>query len=134
MGGLRVIKPSDRIVDDPASIMVRETAASAATVGAERLWMGFVRLGPGLLSPVHHHGEAESCIYLLSGRARFYAGDALGDVLDAEAGDFIWVPPHAVHVEQNVSTDEPALAVVARSVQDNPVVNVEAPEGWAPIA
>jgi uncharacterized RmlC-like cupin family protein len=130
MGELRLIRPPDRVVDVVSGPMVREAAVSGQMVGAERLWMGFVRLEPGSVSAVHHHGQAESAIYVVSGRARFYSGDGLDDVLDAEAGDFIWVPPNVVHAEQNPSDNEPAIAVVARSTQEGLVVNVDPPEGW----
>jgi uncharacterized RmlC-like cupin family protein len=112
--------------------MRREAAISGSTVGAARLWIGYVELPPGLVSAVHHHGEAESGIYLIAGRARFVAGEALDEVHDAEAGDFIWVPPFAVHLEINPSDTEVARAVVARSKQDNIVFNLETPEGWSP--
>lgn len=129
---LRVIKPSDRLDDVASGPMLREAAVSQQTVGAKRLWAGFVRLEPGLVSGVHHHGEAESVIYMISGRARFYTGEQLEDVHDASAGDFVWVPPNLVHVEQNVSAEEPALMVVARSTQETLVFNVPTPEGWTP--
>jgi len=129
---LRVLKPGDRIPDATSGAMLREAAISGATVGAGHLWIGYVELGPGMVSAVHHHGEAESGIYLISGRARFVGGDALDEVQDAEAGDFIWVPPFAAHVEINPSQTEPARAVVARSMQDNPVVNLPTPRGWTP--
>jgi uncharacterized RmlC-like cupin family protein len=131
-GRLRVIKPGERTADASSGAMLREAAISGDTVGAGHLWIGYVELGPGMVSAVHHHGEAESGIYLISGRARFLGGDALGEVLEAEAGDFIWVPPFAVHVETNLSQTEPARAVVARSMQDNPVVNLPTPDGWSP--
>ena len=126
-----MIRPGDRVADVASGPMLREAAVSGSTVGAQGLWMGFVRLEPGLMSSVHHHADAESGIYLISGRARFYGGEGLRDVLNAEAGDFIWVPPHAVHAEQN-PFDQPAIAVVARSTQEGPVVDVEPPEGWSP--
>ena len=134
MNELRVIQPADRRPDEASGAMVRQAAVSTATVGAERLWFGFVELGPGLVSGVHHHGEAESGIYLISGRARFYTGDHLEQVHDAAAGDFIWVPPHLVHVELNPSQDLPTVMAVARSTQETLVFNVPAPEGWTPPA
>jgi uncharacterized RmlC-like cupin family protein len=132
VSGLRVIGASDRVPDVASGAMLREAAISHQNVGADRLWMGFVQLGPGLISGAHHHGEAESGIYLISGKARFYTGDLLRDVHDAGAGDFIWVPPHVAHVEQNASATEPAVMVVARSTQETLVFNVDTPGGWEP--
>lgn len=131
---LRVIRPGDRVPDEASGAMAREAAVSRALVGAERLWVGYVELGPGLVSAVHHHGEAESVIYVVSGRARFFAGPRLEEEHEAEAGDFIWVPPGLVHVEMNASRTEPVRTVVARSTQETLVFNVDPPEGWTPPA
>jgi uncharacterized RmlC-like cupin family protein len=132
MGELRVIGPDDLLPDSTSGAMLRRAAVSQQTVGAERLWFGFVELAPGLVSGAHHHGKAESGIYLISGRARFYTGEQLKDVHEASSGDFVWVPPHLIHVEQNTSADEPVVMVVARSTQETLVINVPTPEGWTP--
>jgi uncharacterized RmlC-like cupin family protein len=112
--------------------MLREAAIAQSTVGAEKIWLGYVELGPGLVSAVHHHGEAESGIYIISGDARFFTGDQLDQSHEAHAGDFVWVPPHMVHVEMNTSTSEPVRMVVARSTQASLTFNVPTPEGWQP--
>ena len=130
---LRVIKAGDRCPDQASGAMLREAAIAQSTVGAQKIWLGFVELGPGLVSSVHHHGEAESGLYIISGHARFYSGDQLDHPLDAHAGDFVWVPPHLVHVEQNVSQSEPVRMVVARSTQDALVFNLPTPDGWQPV-
>lgn len=130
--GLRVVRPPDRAVDVASGAMRREAAVSEELVGAERLWVGYVELDGGMVSAVHHHGEAESVIYLISGDARFFSGSSLEHVHDAHAGDFVWVPPHIVHVEMNASPTEPVRTVVARSTQETLVFNVPAPEGWSP--
>ena len=129
---VRVIKPTDRLPDQASGAMIREAAVAQRLVGAEKIWLGYVELGPGLISAVHHHGEAESGIYVISGVARFYAGDDLEDAWEAGPGDFVWVPPHVVHVEMNTREDEPVQMVVARSTQETLVFNVPTPPGWAP--
>jgi len=131
---LRVVSPSDRAADVASGAMRREAAVSKDLVGAERLWMGYVELDGGMISAVHHHGEAESVIYLISGEARFFSGPSLERGHVARAGDFIWVPPHVVHVEMNASATERIRMVVARSTQETLVFNVPAPEGWSPPA
>lgn len=130
--GLRVIPPPDRAADVASGAMRREAAVSEKLVGAKRLWVGYVELDGGMVSAAHHHGEAESVIYLISGGARFFSGSSLDEVHDARAGDFIWVPPLVVHVEMNASATEPVRMVVARSTQETLVFNVPAPEGWSP--
>lgn len=129
---LRVIRPGDRASDVASGAMTREAAISRALVGAERIWFGYVELGPALVSAVHHHGEAESGIYIIAGHARFYTGERLERAHEARVGDFVWVPPHVVHVEMNASATEPVRMVVARSSQETLVFNVPAPGGWTP--
>lgn len=128
--GLRVIKPKDRMKDIASGKMLREAACSTELTGSEKLWAGTSELGPGATSAVHHHGEAESVIYMVSGHARFYFGDELDGVQDARPGDFVWVPPHAMHVEQNLSSERPVRMVVVRSTQEALVFNVARPKGW----
>src|SRR3954447_1784879 len=102
-GTLRVIRSAERCPDQASGAMLRESAIAQSTVGAEKIWLGYVELGAGLVSAVHHHGEAESGIYIISGDARFFTGPELTEAYDAHAGDFIWVPPHLIHVEMNTS-------------------------------
>jgi uncharacterized RmlC-like cupin family protein len=109
--------------------MHRAEGAGAKTVGAEHLWVGHVSVDKGVRSGPHHHGELESVIYVISGKARFRFGDALEHTVEAEPGDFVFVPPYLVHQEINASSDEAVDMVVARSSQENIVVNVDLPQG-----
>src|SRR5438552_18395283 len=131
-GTLRVITSGDRCPDQASGAMLREAAIADSTVGAQKIWLGYVELGAGLISAVHHHGEAESGIYIISGNARFYTGDSLEQGFEAHAGDFVWVPPHLVHLEMNTSQTEPVRMVVARSTQAALTFNLPTPEGWHP--
>ena len=131
-GGLRVIRTNDRCPEAASGAMLRQGGIADQTVGAQKIWLGYVELGPGLISAVHHHGEAESGIYIISGNARFYSGDRLDQGQEAHSGDFVWVPPHLVHVEMNMSKDEPVRMVVARSTQAALTFNLPTPEGWTP--
>jgi len=98
------------------------------TVGAEHLWVGHVSVDKGVRSGPHHHGALESVIYVISGRARFRYGDRLERVVEAQTGDFVFVPPYLVHQEINTSADEAVAMIVARSSQENVVINVEVEE------
>lgn len=128
-GDLRVVRPAER---DRATAqtpgMERAAGVSAGTVGASGLWLGHVTLGPGVRSGVHHHGDVESAIYIIRGRARFRFGERLAKSLEAGPGDFVYVPPQAIHQEINLSPEAPIEMVVARNSQENVVVNVELPE------
>ena len=130
-GDLRVIRPSDRTPDAASGAMIREAAVSRDLVGAERIWLGFVELPAGSASAAHHHGRAESGIYVISGRAVFFTGERLERRHDAVACDFVWGPPWVVHVEANASRGEPVRMAVARSTQETLVFNVPLPAGWS---
>ena len=123
--GVKVVRPADRLPDVGSGAMAREAAVSNSVCGAVKIWVGYVELPPGLRSAKHHHGEAESAIYIISGQARFLTGPEARDVHDAGPGDFVWVPPHEHHIEMNLSDTEPVRMVVSRSTQETLVFNVE---------
>ena len=74
---------------------------------------------------MHHHGECETSIYILHGRARFYSGDGLSDVVDADEGDFVYVPAYQVHVEENASETEDLVVLLSRNCSGSVVHYVE---------
>lgn len=87
-------------------------------------------MAPGAVPAAHHHGEAETFIYIIDGSARFMVGPRLDETMDAEAGDFLWVPPNEIHVEVNRSPSQPLRMVVARTPEDI-AVDVPAPDAAA---
>jgi len=108
--------------------MIRSAAMSGDLTGAQALWMGRTELPPSVNSGDHHHGQSETGIYVVSGAPVFVYRDlATGDLvrLDTRPGDYVWVPPHVAHREENPSTDEVAVLVIARSTQEAVVVNVD---------
>ena len=123
--GVRVI-PGDRLDANTAQTpgMFRQAAVNAARVGAQKIWAGTVAIQPDAKTGVHHHGELESVIYVVSGRARMRWGDKLEYVAEAGPGDFIFVPPFVPHQEINASTDEPLHCVLVRSDNEAVVVNI----------
>ena len=121
---LRVIRARDRRPDVASGAMVREAAIARDIVGAKQIWVGHVELPAGLSSAPHHHGECESAIYIISGQARFRTGDCYQLEEVASPGDFVWVPPHEPHIEENVSATEPVRMVVIRSTQETLVFNL----------
>tara|TARA_Y100000588_G_C13568664_1_gene633611 strand:+ start:23 stop:244 length:222 start_codon:yes stop_codon:yes gene_type:complete len=52
-------------------------------------------------------------------------GDDLEYVAEADAGDFIYVPPFVPHQEINANPAEPLECVLVRSGQDPIVVNLD---------
>ena len=107
--------------------MRRDAAISRELVGAERIWVGYVELSPGMSSSPHHHGEAESAIYVIAGEAQFRTGPRYETVETAGAGDIVWVPPQVPHIEENRSATEPVRMLVVRSTQETLVFNLDAP-------
>ena len=125
---LRLIR-ADSLSGDTAQTggMIRTAAISGALVGAQALWMGRTVVLPGTSSGDHHHGHSETAIYVVSGHPVFVFRDPdSGSVvrLETEPGDYVWVPPHVPHREENPSPDTEAVVVIARSTQEAVVVNV----------
>ena len=96
--------------------MERAVAVSRQTVGSVGLYSSVVTTQPGGTSRVHHHGECETSIYVISGRARFTWGPTGADqAFEAEAGDIVYIPAGELHVEENASTTEPLVVLVTRN-------------------
>jgi uncharacterized RmlC-like cupin family protein len=107
--------------------MRRLEAVSGKTVGSEKLWTGETHVAPATNSGDHHHGEAETSIYVVSGNPRFVFHDGTGEVaLQAEPGDYVFVPPFVPHREENPDPENPAVVVISRSTQEGIVVNLPA--------
>jgi uncharacterized RmlC-like cupin family protein len=105
--------------------MTRLEAISGKTVGSDKLWMGQTHVAPSTNSGDHHHGEAETAIYVVSGHPAFVFADGDQEVrLEAEPGDYVFVPPYAPHREENPGSEE-AVVVIARSSQEGIVVNLD---------
>lgn len=124
--GVRVVTANDCDKDTPQTPgMLRAAAITRARAGAEKLWAGTVTIRPGAKTGAHHHGDLESVIYVVSGRARMCWGERLEFVAEAGPGDFIFVPPYVPHREMNASSQEPLECVLVRSGQEPVVVNLD---------
>jgi uncharacterized RmlC-like cupin family protein len=88
---------------------------SAKNVGAKRLSMNVATIPPGGVAYAHVHVDFEVMLYILEGRVRHEYGPGLRNVVENEAGDFIYIEPGVPHEVFNVSDTEPVVAVVARS-------------------
>jgi uncharacterized RmlC-like cupin family protein len=126
--GLRIVRSGELDSNTPQTPgMTRAEAISRARVGAQKLWAGTVIVHPNAKTGPHHHGELETVIYIVRGRARFRWGNRLEFMDEAGAGDFVYVPPYLPHQELNAKTDEPVEAVIVRSGQEPIVVNLNIP-------
>jgi uncharacterized RmlC-like cupin family protein len=80
----------------------------------------------------HHHGEAETAIYVVSGSPEFvFLDEQTGEEsrLCAQPGDYVFVPPYTPHREENNARDVEAVVVIARSTQEAIVVNLPSLHG-----
>jgi uncharacterized RmlC-like cupin family protein len=124
--GLRIVRGGQLDTNTPQTPgMTRAEAISHAKVGAQKLWAGTVIVHPNAKTGPHHHGELETVIYVVRGRARFRWGNNLEFVDEAGPGDFVYVPPYVPHQELNARKDEPVEAVIVRSGQEPVVVNLD---------
>jgi uncharacterized RmlC-like cupin family protein len=124
--GIRIVRAGELDSNTPQTPgMTRAAAISYAKAGAQKLWAGTVVVEPNAKTGAHHHGELETVLYIVRGRARFRWGDNLEFVDEAGPGDFIFVPPFVPHQEINARPDEPVEAVVVRSGQEPIVVNLD---------
>ena len=124
--GVRIVRADQLDPNTPQTPgMTRAAAINQALAGAQRLWAGTVSILPDARTGAHHHGELESIIYVVSGRARLRWGDRLEFAAEAGPGDFIFIPPFAPHQEINALPDTPLQCVVVRSDQAPVVVNLE---------
>lgn len=123
--GVRIVHASELDLNTPQTAgMSRAAAITQALAGAKKLWAGTVIIHPKAVTGAHHHGELESVIYVISGKARMRWGERLEFTAEAGPGDFIFVPPYVPHQEINASTSESLSCVVVRSGQEPIVVNL----------
>src|SRR6201988_2223851 len=124
--GVKVI-PGSQLDPNTAQTpgMTRAAAITHARTGASKIWAGTVVINANAKTGAHHHGELESVIYVVSGRARMRWGEHLEFVAEAGPGDFIYVPPFVPHQEINADPGAPLECVLVRSDNEAVVVNLD---------
>ena len=124
--GIRIVRAGELDTNTPQTPgMTRAAAITYATAGAQKLWAGTVVVQPDAKTGAHHHGELETVLYIVKGRARMRWGEKLEYVDEAGPGDFIYVPPYVPHQEINASSDETLECVLVRSDNEAVVVNLD---------
>ena len=88
---------------------------SSTTTGAKHLSMNIVVIPPGGAAKPHIHLGYETAIYVLSGRVETRYGPGLSQSVINEEGDFIFIPADLPHQPVNLSSTQPARAIVARN-------------------
>jgi uncharacterized RmlC-like cupin family protein len=131
--GIRVIRAGELDLNTPQTPgMTRAAAITTASAGAQKLWAGTVVVQPNARTGAHHHGELETVLFIIRGRARFRWGERLEFAEEAGPGDFIYVPPFVPHQELNADPSQPVEAVVVRTGQEATVVNLDIPSPEEP--
>jgi uncharacterized RmlC-like cupin family protein len=120
-------RPREALSADTAQSpgMRRYEAVSGRLTGSQKVWMGESHVAAGMRSANHHHGDSETGIYVVSGHPAFIFAEGHDEVrIEASPGDYIFVPPYVPHREENPSSEEEAVVVLARSSQESIVVNL----------
>jgi uncharacterized RmlC-like cupin family protein len=101
----------------------------------ECLGVGLVHTPVGGGSPTpHHHGPAETAVYVLEGVVGFRCGPALGERLEAAPGRHVYIAPYAVHQEFNPDPTGPNVMVVVRDTHGSSFFPADVPDGAGPDA
>ncbi len=119
-----VHKPAETSATSQTRGMQRAPAISAKTVGATQIWMCYLTVSPNERGQAHHHGEAHTAAYTISGTARICFGSDLKEYIEPGPGDFAFDPPGLVHLVDHASDEEPWKGVLARCPA-NTVVNYD---------
>jgi quercetin dioxygenase-like cupin family protein len=80
------------------------------TLENAELAMGIVTIAPGGGSARDYHIHGAQCIYVVSGNVRWFIGP-YSEVIDMEAGDFLYIPKGEIHGNKNLSDTEPVVEV-----------------------
>lgn len=91
---------------------------SSRNTNAKALSMNVARVPPGAIAFAHIHVDFEVMLYILQGKVRHAYGPGLKQIIDNQAGDFIFIEPGIPHEVYNLSDSEEVIAVVARSRAD----------------
>ena len=122
---IRIVPADERSTDTPQTPGLRREVAFDGRNPDARVLSGFLsHVEPGAATGAHHHGDQETILYVLTGRARFRWGPQLDQVSEAAEGDFVFIPAEIIHQEINASGEEATSWVVVRSHPDPIVVNL----------
>src|SRR5881628_2481051 len=73
--GVKIVRATDLDRNTPQTPgMTRAAAITHARTGASKLWAGTVVVQPDAKTGPHHHGELETVLYIVRGRARMRWG------------------------------------------------------------
>ena len=125
----KVIHPCEREVDAASGAMKRLAGVSKSLTGTDGIHLAIATIPPRCESSPHHHVNCESAIYVVKGKGRFLTGPNLEKSMDIGPGDFIYVPPFAVHQPINDDDSEDMELIVARNTPEEIVVEYKPAAG-----
>ena len=73
--------PASQTAQTPG--MIRKPAIHKESTGASKIWFGTVTCAPNYKGQPHHHGEAETAAYVVSGYVRVYYGEDFKDSVES---------------------------------------------------
>ena len=112
----------DELADTDSAPGIRREEAFAKP----GLWAGRSTTEPGVTSGWHHHGDAHTVVYVLSGTVVIEFGE---ERVEASEGEFLVIPGGLVHRE-STPPDGPSKSVVIRTGGDGPpTFEVDGPNG-----
>lgn len=91
---------------------------TGATAGSRNISMTVVTLPDGARAKTHLHRGIETAVYVLEGKTEMFFGERLGEVLEARAGEYVYVPADMPHLVINRSGAE-CRALVAHTAADD---------------
>lgn len=107
------VRPSEAV--DTIQKLPNYVGISEKTTGSTGISMNIVIIPPSAKAEPHFHNGFETAIYLLKGNVQTLYGENLSKSVVNKSGDFIFIPDGVPHQSVNLSSTEPAIAVVSRN-------------------
>ena len=107
--------------------MAIQFGVSGDLSGSEAVFMTRQKIPPGMYSTPHWHVNCETAMYILQGPIVMSFGEQLEHVHEVETGDFLYVPPRAIHQISNPRDDREAEVVLCRNAAEEIVAEVDIP-------
>lgn len=114
----RIVVVKEGVAIDAKQDIPYFVGISANTTGARGLSMQRVVIPPGGAAKAHIHQGYETAIYIIQGQVETRYGPGLRESVINGPGEFIYIPADVPHQPRNLSTSEPAIAIVVRNDPD----------------
>ena len=109
----KVIRPRETYEGKQALTYIAGIAAE--NTGSQGICMHLLNMPPKGRARAHLHGNHETAIYVIGGRAGMWYGERLEEHTDIDSGDFLYIPAGIPHLPYNPSDTETCTAAIART-------------------